>query len=318
LRSLTIDVAYLLPSMTQAAHITAVLVLYCQSPTQSAAFCSLLEALASHSDAAHQISLVIYDNSPQPHALPASALTMHYIHDPANPGLARAYNAALDRAKANGSTWLMLLDQDTRLSSGYLSELLETTGSAQSEIQIGAIVPKIWAGTRLYSPEAPFLWQIRRQFSDKHYAVDENITGEVAIPLTAYNSGAVLRVSALEDIGGFPEDFWLDYLDHAVFQQLRERGHRLWVMHTVLEQNLSHMDLDLVPLWRHWSVLASQIRFILRFGNAADRLFFRWWLLKTSRDYLAHCRDKRIWRMRAAQAFLLRQMPPRYPEKGRE
>ena len=304
--------------MTQAAQITAVLVLYGQSPAQSASFCSLLEAMASDSDRAHQISLVIYDNSPQPHALPASAFTMHYIHDPANPGLAGAYNAALDQAKANGSTWLLLLDQDTRLSREYLAELLEVSESVQSETQIGAIVPKLWAGPRLYSPSAPFLRQIRRQFSNKHDTVDEHVSGVVADALTAYNSGAVVRVSAMEDIGGFPEDFWLDYLDHTVFEQLHRRGYRVWVMRTVLLQNLSHLDLNSVPRWRHWSVLAAQTRYVLRFGKTADRLFFRWWLLKTSRNYLSHCRDKRIWRMRAAQAFLLRQMPPRYPEKHGE
>ena len=123
-----------------------------------------------------------------------------------------------------------------------------------------------------------------------------------------------MRVSTLEEIGGFPEDFWLDYLDHAVFQQLQLNGHRLWVMRTVLQQNLSHMDLDTVPMSRHWSVLAAQTRFVLRFGSASDRLYFRWWLLKTSRTYLSVCSDKRVWRMRAAQAFRLRQMPPRYPE----
>ena len=85
-------------------------------------------------------------------------------------------------------------------------------------------------------------------------------------------------------------------------------------MRTVLQQNLSHMDLETVPMWRHWSVLAAQTRFVLQFGNVVDRLFFRWWLLKTSRSFRLSCSDKRVWRMRAAQAFRLRKMPPRYPE----
>jgi GT2 family glycosyltransferase len=303
--------------MTQAAHLTAVLVLYGQSPAQSAAFCSLLEAISSRNDAAQRVSLVIYDNSPQPHELPSIPLSAHYIHDVSNAGLARAYNAALARAQAEGSSWLLLLDQDTRLSHEYLAELLNAVDSVQSQVQIGAIVPKLWAGTRLYSPDAPFFRHIRQQFSDKLLTVKEDVTGTLARPLTAYNSGAALRVSALEAIGGFPEDFWLDFLDHAVFQQLHLQGYRVWVMRTVLQQNLSHIDIGSVPMWRHWSVLAAQTRFVLRFGNAYDRLFFRWWLLKTSRDYRNHCRDKRIWRMRAAQAFRLEPMSPRYPEGHR-
>lgn len=304
--------------MTQAAHLTAVLVLYGQSPEQSAAFCSLREAAARRPEAAERISLFLYDNSPEAHApQTAGPLETDYVHDAENAGLARAYNAALRRAQASGSTWLVLLDQDTRLSDDYLTELLDTTEALRSAAELGAIVPKLWAGTRLYSPDAPFLWQIRRQFSGEQCAVNEDVTGMQAQPLTAYNSGTALRVSALEQIGGFPEDFWLDYLDHAVFQQLHLHGYRVWVMRTVLEQNLSHLDLASVPMWRHWSVLAAQTRFVLKFGSPTERLFFRWWLLKTSRDYLFACSDKRVWRMRAAQAFRLRQMSPRYPEGQR-
>jgi GT2 family glycosyltransferase len=302
--------------MTQAAHLTAVIVLYGQSPGQSAALSSLLLAAAGQPGAAERISLMVYDNSPEPHELPASLFfEAYYIHDAENAGLARAYNAALARARAHGSTWLLLLDQDTLLSSEYLAEMLNATDVLASVEEVGAIVPKLWAGTRLYSPDAPFLFQIRQQFSDENFAVSENVTGMVARPLTAYNSAAALRISVLEEIGGFPEDFWLDYLDHAVFQQLQLHGHRLWVMRTVLQQNLSHMDLGSVSMPRHWSVLAAQTRFVLRFGKASDRLFFRWWLLKTSRTYLSTCSDKRVWRMRAAQAFRLRQMPPRYPDR---
>jgi GT2 family glycosyltransferase len=301
--------------MTQAAHLTAVVVLYGQSPDQSEALSSLLDVAAGRPDAAQRISLIIYDNSPKPHEPSAStSFETQYIHDAENAGLARAYNAALEGAEAQDSTWLLLLDQDTRLTSQYLDELLETSEAVASQSEIGAIVPKLWAGTRLYSPDAPFFRHIRQQFSDKLLTVEENVTGTVARPLTAYNSGAALRVSALKAIGGFPKDFWLDFLDHAVFQQLHLQRYRVWVMRSVLQQNLSHIDINSVPMWRHWSVLAAQTRYVLKFGNALDRLFFRWWLLKTSRDYFSHCGDKRVWRMRAAQAFRLRQMPPRYPE----
>jgi GT2 family glycosyltransferase len=304
-----------LTSMTQAAHLTAVVVLYGQSPGQSEALSSLLDVAVGRPDAAQRISLIIYDNSPKPHEPSVSTpFETQYIHDAENAGLARAYNAALEGAQAQGSTWLLLLDQDTRLTSQYLDELLETSEAVASQSEISAIVPNLWAGTRLYSPDGPFFRHIRRQFSDKLLTVEEDVTGTVARPLTAYNSGAALRVSALKTIGGFPEDFWLDFLDHAVFQQLHLQGYRVWVMRSVLQQNLSHFDIDSVPMWRHWSVLAAQTRYVLQFGNALDRVFFRWWLLKTSRDYFSHCGDKRVWRMRAVQAFRLRQMPPRYPE----
>ena len=302
-------------STARPAHLTAVVVLYGHAPQESAALRSLLDAAGARPDAAQRLSLLVYDNSSAPHPpLSGAPIANEYLHDPENAGLARAYNAALARARQNSSTWLLLLDQDTTLSRDYLDEMLDATATLEPDASVGAIVPKLWAGTRLYSPEAPFLWQIRRQFSARHHSVNQSVTGMSTQPLTAYNSGAALRVSALRQIGGFPETFWLDYLDHAVFQQLRLRGYRLWVMRAVLQQNLSHMDLDTVPMWRHWSVLSAQTRFVLQYGNAVDRLFFRWWLLKTSRAFLHSCSDKRVWRLRAAQAFRLRQLAPRYPE----
>jgi GT2 family glycosyltransferase len=303
------------PRPVPLGHITAVVVLYGQAPAESAALRSLLLAVDAVSGSAERLSLVIHDNSLKaPVPPPSLGLPVHYVHEGANRGLAHPYNAALQKACSEGSTWLLLLDQDTVVSREYLEELLTTTATVEHDAQVAAVVPKLWAGSRLYSPDAPFLWQIRRQLAGRHYAIDAAISGKQEEEWTAYNSGAALRVSVLIETGGFPEDYWLDYLDHAVFVQLHRRGYRMWVMHTILRQNLSHMDLNSVPLWRHWSVLAAQTRFVLQFGNSADRLFFRWWLLKTSRAYFHSCDDERVWRLRALQAFRMRLLAPRYPE----
>ncbi len=274
-----------------------------------------MRELQRHPELESCVSLLVFDNSPQPHAFaPTAHAHAHYQHDASNGGLAPAYNYALARAAQSGCTWLLLLDQDTTLAPGFLPELIDRAGALEAQADVAAIVPKLWAGSRLYSPEAPFLTQIRSQFSAANHAVALDAEGIQDRPLTAYNSGAAIRVSALKEIGGFPDEFWLDYLDHAVFQALRLRGYRMCIMRIVLEQKLSHMDLDTVPFWRHWSVLAAQSRFVLRFGTFLDRLFFRWWLLKTSRTFRNACRDKRVWRARARQSIFLRPLPPRWKE----
>ncbi len=295
--------------------ISAIVVLYQQKACESEAVVSFRRALHQDPELAAHFSLLIFDNSPESQALPGDiGCPAEYVHDPANGGLAPAYNYALRRAGESGQQWLLLLDQDTTLSRDYLSELVEWVRTLVAQPAVAAIVPKLWAGSRLYSPEAPFLFQIRQQLSSRHYSVAMEATGVQQEPLTAYNSGAALRVPALQAIGGFPEEFWLDYLDHAVFQLLALRGFRLCVMQTVLQQKLSHMDLNEVPFWRHWSVLAAQTRFVLRFGNTLDRIFFRWWLLKTSRAFRASCDDKRVWKARVKQSFLLAPLRPRWKE----
>ncbi len=302
-----------MPQSSALPAVTAVVVLYRREPHESEAISSLVSALSENEELASQVSVLLYDNSPQPQSFSAPhGVAMRYVHDPANGGLAAAYNFALDAAATTGHAWLLLLDQDTTLSLAYFEELLQWTKSMAGRKDVAAIVPKLWAGSRLYSPTSPFLSQIRRQFARGHCSIEIEASGVQQRSLTAYNSGAALRISALHEIGAFPEGFWLDYLDHAIFQELDNRGYRLCVMSAVLQHNLSHMDLNEVPFWRHWSVLAAQTRFVLTFGGFIDRLFFRWWLLKTSRTFRAACQDKRIWRARAKQAFLLRQLKPKW------
>ena len=53
--------------------------------------------------------------------------TGDYIQDGANPGLAARYNLALSRAA--GATWLLLLDQDTRVTLAYAQEAARVVGA---------------------------------------------------------------------------------------------------------------------------------------------------------------------------------------------
>src|ERR1700677_2641156 len=62
--------------------------------------------------------LAIYDNSETPQVRSSEeALLLAYKHDSTNSGLAAAYNWALEIAELHGFSWLLLLDQDTRLPS---------------------------------------------------------------------------------------------------------------------------------------------------------------------------------------------------------
>lgn len=73
------------------------------------------------------MELVIFDNSPVAHAdVLYSEKNVHYHHDPANPGLAVAYNYAIDHISDTVQT-LITLDQDTQLGTDYLETVAELT-----------------------------------------------------------------------------------------------------------------------------------------------------------------------------------------------
>jgi hypothetical protein len=75
---------------------------------------------------------------------------------------------------------------------------------------------------------------IPQQPGQQHGAGDRHKNTQMAIfcnTAPPYNSGALLRVKALQEMNGFPEEFLLDYLDHATFRILQNKGGRISIEH---------------------------------------------------------------------------------------
>jgi GT2 family glycosyltransferase len=287
--------------------ILAVVVLYNCELIQSQSFTSLSGILNANPDLAKHFSLVVYDNSPQAQSLVTAAdFSVHYRHDPSNGGLVSAYNFALGRAEADGCEWLLLLDQDTSLAHGYLCELVEVVTTLHGTTEVGAIVPKLLVRDQIYSPEEPFLTQLRHQYRRSGHAVAEEVSGVQQRPLNAYNSGAAMRVSALRFIGGFPSEFWLDYLDHSVFRALLKGGYRIYVMQAQLAHNSSLAEFQSIPVWRLRNILLAQTLFVKQSGNFVERLLYRFYLLRFSRNLRKSRKDSTVWKQAVLQALLLR------------
>jgi GT2 family glycosyltransferase len=292
--------------------ILSVIVLYNRELAHSQSFTSLLQILKENPEWAKHFSLMLYDNSPQPqsHTLQAN-FPIHYVHDPSNGGLASAYNSALLQAESEAREWLLLLDQDTSPTREFISELLETVTSLDAATEVAAVVPKLMVQGFVHSPAVQFIDQMRRQFQAPKGPIDRNVTGVLQQPMSAYNSGATIRVAALRSIGGFPPEFWLDFLDHAVFHALHAHGYRMYVLRATLVHDASHSDIGSVPSWRLHNVLMAQTLYVKRRGNFMDRLLYRIWLLRNSRN-LRH--DPRMRRETVMQAFRLR--VPKDPREG--
>jgi GT2 family glycosyltransferase len=266
---------------------------------------------------ASHFSLVIYDNSAESRPIGEDfTLHHHYVHDPANGGLAAAYNYALSRAEDTGYEWLLLLDQDTTLTSEFLAELIDGVHALRTEDNVAAIVPKLMVRGTILSPAEHFLDFLRHQFRNYVQTLGQ-AAGMQQGRVSAYNSGSTLSVPVLRSIGGFPKEFWLDYLDHAVFHALHMSGHRVYVLHAVLRHDLAESDLNARPIWRFRNVLQAQSLFVKRTGSFTERLLYRLWLLRSVRRLRADLKDKRIWKETARQALLFNAPDStRYTQKG--
>jgi len=291
-----------MPSANSGCRILAVTALYKQAPSESHTLSTFFKILTENPNLAGDFSLLVYDNSPERHEI-AADFALDYVHDPANGGLATAYNYALARAEQTGCEWLLLLDQDTTLTSGFFSELVACASGLQSQDQVAAIVPKLMVRGIMQSPAEHFIDYLRHQFTGPLATFDQDFSGVPARRISAYNSGSTLRVSAVRSIGGFPADFWLDYLDHAVFHELATSGWKVYVLRAVLMHELAESDLNSRPLWRFRSALKAQSLFVKRAGNCSDRLLYRLWLLRSIRRLSADCVDPRVWRETARQAL---------------
>jgi GT2 family glycosyltransferase len=295
--------------------VQTIVVLYQCELSASQAVSSLVQLLNQNSELASRFSLILYDNSPQAHAcnLPAN-FPLEYIHDSSNGGLASAYNVALTRAESDGHEWLLLLDQDTSPTQEFLFELLQAATKMRDTAEVAAIVPKLVVHGVIHSPATQFIVQMRRQFRAPKKPIAQDLVGILQQPLSAYNSGSTFRVSALRSIGGFPPEFWLDFLDHAVFHELYLHGYRTYVMLAMLTHDASYADTSSVPFWRLHNVLLAQTLYVKRSGNFMDRLLYRIWLLRNSRNFRRGMNDRRMWRETVLQAFLLR--VPKQPRPG--
>jgi len=287
------------------SSILAILVLYNRELSQSQSGSSLLRILNESPELAKHFSLVLYDNSPQPQTPPgiAASCPICYIHDPSNGGLASAYNFALQRAESEEREWLLLLDQDTSLTPEFVLELVQVTGSLHSQSEVAAIVPKLRVNGRIDSPAADLFNQMRRQFLRPDQAITQETVGIQQQPLCSYNSGSTLRVTSLRSIGGFPAEFWLDFLDHAVFHALLVNGFRVYVLRSTLVHDASYSDIGSLPVWRLRNIILARTLYVQRSGSFIDRVLYRIWLLRHSRNLRQSCKDPTIWREAVRQAL---------------
>ena len=216
---------------------TAVVVLYLMDPNRSPAFRSLMEARMRLDSTLGRLSIVLWDNGPSRYNGTLLAQDVTYIHDARNPGLVAAYNKALKVATDNGSKWLITLDQDTIVPPEYLMQMANAARLCSSRAGVGAIVPQIASGAKQLSPNIFVFGAVPRWFAPGFRGIPEQ-------PVFAFNSGAMVRIDVLDQIGGYDTRFPLDHSDSALFCRLCQYGKRIYVDGGVqLRHEFSMMDM---------------------------------------------------------------------------
>jgi rhamnosyltransferase len=119
-----------------------------------------------------------------------------------NVGVSGALAAA--HARAHGYRWLLSFDQDSVVEDGFVGALRSSPATREDRVaMVGPLVVDQDGGTPLQGNG------------------DQSAPYHVPLIIT---SGALCRVSALDDVDGFRSDLFIDHVDHDVCLRLRRRG----------------------------------------------------------------------------------------------
>ncbi len=256
-------------------QILAVVVCYKKLFEESETLQCLCEALAAEPELAAAYKLLVWDNSPEQLSSPRLPVPFTYRHSEQNLGVSGAYNSAQQIATEQGYPWMLLLDQDTKISREVLFTMLRYGTNLLARKEIAAIAPTVRVGHIVVSPKRQLYMR------NRNYPAGE--CGVAAGEAIAINSGCMLRVEALRTIGGFSPEFWLDYSDMYVFHMFFRHDLKVWrAADATIEHKMSIMDYDhLMTPWRYTNFSMAETAFHDlyrdRFENALQtlRLFAR-------------------------------------------
>jgi GT2 family glycosyltransferase len=218
--------------------VMVVIVLYRIAPAESPAFRSVIAARERMRDEAGEVRVLLWDNSPKPGAGDGLPNGVSYFGDESNSGLATAYNHAIEWAELHGAEWLLTLDQDTSVPAEFFAKMHAAAIVSTGYAGVGAIVPQIAAGGKQLSPNWFHFGAIPRWYKTGY-------TGVPTEPVFAFNSGAMLQVAALKQVGGYDPRFWLDDSDAMIFSKLHEHGKRIYVAGNIqVEHEFSMKDMQ--------------------------------------------------------------------------
>ena len=217
---------------TPVPRILAVIVLYKVKASQSVSLQTFMTAFDQLGKESQNVQLLLYDNTPDGVVNEPAPANVRIYRAGHNDGIAGAYTYAMRMAQQESCEWLLTLDQDTILPVDFLLRTQAIVGQLRNANEVGAIVPHLVKAGRVLSPVRIRPWGVT-------YTPLKN-SGLLPGEAHAFNSGSLFRVSALQQIGGFDERFWLDYQDASVFRRLNMCGKRIYLADGIrLEHDLS-------------------------------------------------------------------------------
>lgn len=154
--------------------------------------------------------MVVVDNGSEPEEVAslrqgASQLGFELIENGENLGVAEALNLGVAWAKERGFSWVVLFDQDSRITEGYLVAMLETWEMHPHREKVASLHP------RHVDPGAAVEPVLKR-------APDGG-------PVVSMTSGALMPAWIFDRIGYFASEYFIDDVDTEYCMRIRAAGY---------------------------------------------------------------------------------------------
>jgi rhamnosyltransferase len=132
-------------------------------------------------------------------------LGFHLIENRENLGIAEALNRGVLWAKNQGFPWIILFDQDSKITDGFMEKMFATWQTHPSRERVGAIHPSY---VNPVSGIEPFVFR----------ASDGG-------PVTSMTSGSLMPTWIFDKIGYFSSEYFIDLVDTDYGLRIRQAGY---------------------------------------------------------------------------------------------
>ena len=176
--------------------------------------------------------LIIVDNTEGGTALPHDLYSLNkntvYIGNGNNEGIAKALNRGAQEALRQGCEWLLTMDQDSWFNDRDINLLLKS---------------RFLVNTKATAIIAP----VHVEFYEEREPA-ESFTQAPHVMA----SGNLLNLSVYKQIGGFREDYFIDYVDNEYCFRARKFNFKILIYNNaLLNHNLGASQKLAVPLYGH-------------------------------------------------------------------
>ncbi len=178
-----------------------------------------------------------------------------------NYGIAKAQNVGIDRARANGSGYVLLLDQDSAPAPDMVAMLLSAAkAQIAAGVRLGCVGPR-YEDSRQKNPP-PFI-RIKGLRLERQTCTSDDSVVDVDYLIA---SGSLIPLATIDAVGGMQEELFIDYVDIEWGLRAQQKGYRSF---GVCAARMQHDLGDNPVLFRgRYIPVHSPLRHYYHFRNA--------------------------------------------------